>query len=106
MQKMYDRIKSLFSPEIANTLINKVESKELNYWDALLFEEFEINCPKWISELAYDQYRKGADESFYNLVWQDATKSNNQIKPIGRYIRSTFTHKQINELIDIIKPSI
>ncbi len=105
MEKMYDRIKSLFSPQIANTLISKVENKEVNYWDAILFEEFEINCPKWISDLSYDKYRKGADESFYNLVWKDATKVSDEIKPIGRYIKSTFTAKQINELIDIIKPS-
>jgi len=104
MEKMYDRIKSLFNPEIANALIYKVEHKEINYWDSLIFEEFEIHCPKWISDLSYDKYKKGADESFYNKAWKDATKTTNEIKPIGRYIKSTFSPEQINELIEIIKP--
>ena len=103
MEKMYDKIISLFNPEIANKLISKVENKDINYWDAIIFEEFEIKCPKWIYELSYDKYREGADESFYNLVWKDATKTVNEIKPIGKYIKSKFTTKQINELIDIIK---
>jgi hypothetical protein len=77
---MNERIRTLFSPQIANKLINKVENRDINYWDAMIFEEFEIDCPKWISNLSYDKYRKGADESFYNLVWEDVTKINNIIK--------------------------
>ena len=81
IEKMKRKIRSIFSPELANNLISKVENKEINYWDAMIFEEFEIDCPKWISDLSYDKYREGADESFYNLAWEDVTKISNEIKP-------------------------
>jgi len=104
MKKMHIKIRSLFSPEIANMLILKVENKDINYWDSLIFEEFEIDCPAWISDLSSDRYREGADETFYNIVWEDASKITTELRPLGQYIKSKYNSEQINKLIDIIRP--
>jgi hypothetical protein len=104
MDNMNIRIRALFSPKIAERLISKIANKDINYWDSLIFEEFEIECPDWISNLSYDKYREGADESFYSLVWEEAAKLNTEIQPLGQYIKSTYTPDQINKLIEIIRP--
>ena len=103
MENMYAKIRSIFSPDVATQLIKKVENKDINYWDSLIFEEFEIECPQWISDFSYDKFRKGADESFYNIAWEDATKVIHEIEPISRYIKSTFSKSQINKLIEKIQ---